>query len=79
MQREPAYEAPNIGWPRAILTAAIIVVVGFVLCVYGTNEVLTRIHSLNRGNRVAIATALFFAALGALAIALRYLQRRRIL
>lgn len=79
MQTEPAVAAPHIGWPRAILTAAIFVVVGFVLCVYATNEVLTRVHSLNRGNRVAIATAMFFAALGGLAIALRYLQRRRLL
>jgi hypothetical protein len=69
--------AARIGWTRAILTAAVIVVVGIVVCVYGTNAILTRFHSLNRGNRVGIATALFFVALFALAWTLRFLQRRK--
>jgi hypothetical protein len=70
---------PKIGWLRAILTAAAIVVVGVAVCVYGTNAVLTRVHSLNRGNRVAIATLVFFATIVALAWMLRRLQARRVI
>ena len=69
----------RIGWWRAILTAAIIAVVGIVVCVYGTNAILTRVHSLNRGNRVGLATAWFFITLLALAWTLRRLQRRNII
>ena len=50
----------TIGWPRAILTAAIIVAVGIALCVYVPNAVLTRFHSINRHTQVAVATTIFF-------------------
>jgi hypothetical protein len=76
---EGAADAKGIGWWRAILTAAIIVVVGIGVCVYGTNALLTRVHSLNRGNRVAIATTFFFVTLFVLAWVLRRLQRRHII
>lgn len=79
MHEPPGDEAPRIGWPRAILTAALIVVVGIVVCVYVPNVLLTRVHSLNRGDRVGLATAEFFVALCSLAIGLRYLQRRKLL
>ena len=70
---------PPIGWGRAILTAAIIVVVGVVVCIYVPQWVLTKIHSLNRGNLDAIATTVFFVGLFAIAIALRVLQRRKVI
>ncbi len=60
MNAPSEHAVARIGWPRAILTAAVIVVVGIVICVYVPNAVLTKIHSLNRGNRVAIATTVFF-------------------
>ena len=68
-----------IGWFRAVLTAVAIAVVGIAALVYGTNAVLTKVHSLNRGNRVAIATAMFFVGLFALAWGLRRLQSRRVI
>ena len=71
--------APRIGWLRAILTAAIIVVVGIALCVIVPDQILKRVHSLNRHNLVAIATAMFFVVLFAMAWSLRVLQRRKVL
>ncbi len=71
--------AAHIGWGRAILTAAIIAVVGIVACVYGTNAILTRVHSWNRHSRVFAATVWFFATLLALAWGLRRLQRSKII
>ena len=73
-------EAPSsIGWPRALLTTAIIVVAAIVVLVYGSNAVLTNIHGKTRSSLVAIVTPLFFALLFALAWALRQLQRRKII
>jgi hypothetical protein len=74
-----APEAAPIGWFRAILTAAIIAVVGIALLVYVPNAVLTHATSIGRSARVAIATAEFFVALFVLAFALRKLQRRKII
>ncbi len=72
-------EAPRrIGWLRAILTAVAITVVGIGVTVYGTNAVLTRMGG-DRSSRVRIATIVFFVALIALAWALRWLQRRKLI
>jgi hypothetical protein len=68
--------APTIGWIRAILTAAVIVVVGIAILVYGTNAILTKFHNVARSNLVGIATPTFFVVLLAFAWALRQLQRR---
>ena len=46
----------TISWPRAILTTAIIVVVGIGVLVYGSNAVLTKIHGKTRSSLVAIVT-----------------------
>ena len=75
---DPPETAP-IGWFRAILTAAIIAVVGIALLVYVPNAVLTHATSVGRSTRVAIATTDFFVALFVLALALRNLQRRNII
>jgi hypothetical protein len=69
----------SIGWPRALLTAAVIVVVGVAVLVYGTNAVLTNIHGRTRSSLVGIVTPMFFVLLLALAWALRQLQRRKII
>jgi hypothetical protein len=79
MPDETEEDHPRIGWIRAILTAAGIAAVGIAVLVYGTNAVLTKVHSLNRGNRVGIATTMFFVVLFALAWALRQLQRRHVI
>lgn len=70
---------PHIGWLRAILTATAIVVVGVAVCVYGANAALTKLHSLDRHQQVALATAIFFVGLFAIAWTLRFLQRRKII
>ena len=69
----------QIGWPRALLTTAIIVVVGIGVLVYGSNAVLTKIHGKTRSSLVGVVTPLFFIFLLALAWALRQLQRRKII
>lgn len=72
-------ETPHtIGWLRAILTAAVIVVVGIAVLVYGSNAVLT-MHGKTRSSLVGIVTPLFFLVLIALAWALRQLQRRKMI
>jgi hypothetical protein len=67
-----------ISWPRAILTAVVIVAVGIALLVYGSNAVLT-MHGKTRSSLVGIVTPLFFIVLIAIAWALRQLQRRKII
>jgi hypothetical protein len=69
----------TIGWPRAILTTVIILVVGIGVLVYGTDAVLTKIHGKTRSSLVAVATTMFFVALIAFAWCLRRLQRRKII
>jgi hypothetical protein len=71
--------AGQIGWPRAILSAAVILVVGIGVLVYGADAVLTDVHGKTRSSLVAIVTTGFFVLLFALAWALRRLQRRRII
>ena len=69
----------RIGWPRALLTAAVIVVIGVVALVYVPNWILTKIHGKTRGSLVAVATTTFFVLLFALAWTLRFLQRRKVI
>jgi hypothetical protein len=71
-------DAPaNIGWPRALLTAAVIVIVGILALVYVPNWILTKINGKTRSSLVGVATSVFFVVLFALAWALRVLQRRK--
>jgi hypothetical protein len=70
---------PRIGWPRALLTSAIIVVVGILLLVYVPNWILTKIHGKTRSSLVAVATTTFFVLLFALAWTLRRLQRNKVI
>ena len=74
--REPA---PTISWPRALLTVAIITVVGIAVLVYGSNFLLTRVHRITRSGLVAIVTTAFFILLLALAWGLRRLQQRNVI
>jgi hypothetical protein len=69
----------KISWPRALLTATVIVVVAIVALVYVPNWILTRIHGKTRGSLVAVATTTFFVLLFALAWTLRRLQRRKLI
>jgi divalent metal cation (Fe/Co/Zn/Cd) transporter len=69
----------TISWLRALITAAVIVVVGFAILVYGTNAILTKIHGKTRGSLVGVATTIFFVVLIAFAWMLRKLQRRKMI
>ena len=69
----------EIGWPRAILTTVVIVIVAIALLVYGANALLTKVHSASRSTLVGIVTPLFFVVLVAMAWVLRQLQRRNVL
>ena len=73
-------DPPNpIGWPRAIVTAIVIVVVGFGVLVYGGNAVLTKVHGVTRSSLVGIVTPGFFVVLIVMAWVLRQLQRRKMI
>ena len=78
MKNEPDDAPRDIGWLRAILTAVAITVVGIGVTVYGANAVLTKMGG-DRSSRVRVATILFFVALFAIAWALRWLQRRKLI
>jgi len=71
-------DAP-IGWFRAIVTAAVVALIGIVVLVYGTNAVLTKWHGRTRSSLVALATTMFFVVLLGLAWVLRQLQRRKMI
>jgi hypothetical protein len=64
----------SIGWWRAALSAAAILVVGLALLVYVPNWLLENLTGMGRHSRVTIVTTGFFAVLLALAWALRRLQ-----
>jgi hypothetical protein len=76
---DPTAREPTIGWLRAGASTLLIAVVAIGVLVYGTNAVLNRLTGIDRGQRVAIATTLFFVALFALAWALRRLQQRHVI
>jgi len=65
----------TIGWWRAIMTAVAIAVVGVAALAYGANAILTKLTSLDRSQRVGVATAYFFVVLIGFAWGLRRLQR----
>ena len=70
---------PTIGWIRAAVSALVIAVVAIGVLVYAANALLNRLTSLDRGQRVGIATAVFFVAFFALAWVLRRLQQRHVI
>lgn len=78
VETEPA-AGSGISWPRAVISAVVIAVVGLGLLAYGTNTLVTKLTSVGRGARVGIATTYFFVVLCGIAFTLRRLQRRGIL
>jgi hypothetical protein len=66
-------------WPRAVVAAVVVVVVGVGLLVVVPNLIVTRLGGLDRGQRVGLATIWFFAMLAALAWLLRRLQARHLI
>ncbi len=72
-------EQSTIGWPRAIATGLAVIVIGFAGAVLGPNAILTKSLALTRSAREWLATALFFAVIAVLAIALRWLQHRKLI
>jgi len=69
----------TIGWGRAVLTSAVIVVLGAVCFIYGPNWALTHLSGLSRNGRVAVATIGFAVLFVLFAWGLRRLQARRVI
>ena len=69
----------RLSWPRAVVTTLAILAVAVGLLVYGSNLMLTKLTGLSRSGRVGVTTVWFFAVFFALAAALRWLQRRRLI
>ena len=72
-------EHSTIGWPRAIATGLAVIIIGFAGAVVGPNAILTKSLALTRSAREWLAIALFFAVIVLLAIALRWLQHRKLI
>ena len=68
----------GIGWIRAIITGVVILAVCFGGAVVGSNAILTKSLALTRTAREWLATGLFFFVVIVVAVALRLLQRRRL-
>jgi hypothetical protein len=66
-------------WPRAVVAAVAVVVVGVGLLVVVPNLIVTRLGGLDRAQRAGLATIWFFAMLAALAWLLRRLQARHLI
>ena len=69
----------EIGWPRAVLSGLVVIVIGFAGAVLGPNAILTKSLALTRGARELLATLLFFAVIAILAVVLRWLQHRKLI
>ena len=72
-------EGPSIGWLRAIATGVAVIVVGFAGAVLGSNAILTKSLALTRTARDWLATALFLVVIAIIAVALRWLQHKRLI
>jgi hypothetical protein len=75
----PEEEGPTIGWWAAIVIAVAFIVVGFLGAVVGSNAILTKSLALTRTAREWLASALFFVVIAILAVALRLLQRSKVI
>ncbi|MEX1006407.1 MAG: hypothetical protein WD271_01010 [Acidimicrobiia bacterium] len=71
--------ATTIGWGRALVSAAVILVAGAVLLVFVPNWLLTHLTGLSRNGRVAVVTTSFVVVFVAFAWVLRRLQARRVI
>ena len=69
----------TIGWWGAIVIALVVIVVGFLGAVVGSNAILTKSLALTRTAREWLASALFFVTIAILAVALRLLQRSKVI
>ena len=72
-------EQSTIGWPRAIATGLAVIIIGFAGTVLGPDAILTKSLALTRTAREWLAIALFFAVIAILAVALRWLQHRKLI
>ena len=66
----------RVGWGRAIMIGAGVLIVGFGGAVGGANAIMTRLTGVSRNVRQWLATALFLLVVVGLAWVLRRLQAR---
>ncbi len=69
----------QLSWPRAILSALVAVAVAFIGLVVIPDLLLSQITSVDRSQRVALATGWFIIALVGILWGLRRLQQRRVI
>lgn len=67
---------PPIGWPRAILTATLIVGVGFLGVAYLPHLIVTRVTGLTGTPLAVLAASVTFLVVAVMAWVLRRLQDR---
>lgn len=79
MPDSPATGAAEIGWARAAISAAAILVVGFVGAVSLPSLVVTRLVGLSTTARGLLAAAVCITVVIAMAIGLRRLQARQLI
>ncbi len=72
-------DGTEIGWVRAILSGVAVLAVAFFGGVYGANEIITRSLAFTRSAREWLATALITVVVIVLAVALRWLQSRKLI
>ena len=75
----PSDEERTIGWAPAIVFGLVVVVIGFLGAVVGSNAILTKSLALTCTAREWLASALFFVTIAILAVALRLLQRSKVI
>ena len=79
MPDSPATGTAEISWGRAAISAAAILVVGFVGAVLLPSLVVTRLVGLSTTARGLLAAAVCLTVVIAMAIGLRRLQARRLI
>ena len=66
----------EIGWPRAIATGLAILVVGLVVTVWGSDQIMKQVSGMSRDTLSLIDAAFFVVAVCVIAWVLRRLQGR---
>ena len=79
MTPEPEVQHSAIGWGRAIGSALVIVIVGFLFVVVVPNRILLDVASVSRNVRTYIAATLSLVVVLLLAWGLRRLQARAVI
>ena len=70
---------PTLGWPRAVLTVGVVLVVGFTGLAIVPDLIVTRLTGVARDTRAGLASAWFLLAFVGLTWAIRRLQAHHVI